>query len=414
MTHNFFQINYFAMFSVCFLVKFDGIVFTINLKKHQMGLVENYKKSIVLFFSFVFLVSCNKKESQAPPPIPAPFITVEAKDVPIYKEFAAQTFGDLDIDLTARVDGILTGIHFIEGQKVKKGQLLYTIDPLEYDTKVDQVKGQVAVSQSNLVNAEEELKRIRPLADMNAVSQRELDAAVAKAKAARSNYESTQATLRNQKLERSYCNIMSPINGVIGISNARVGDYISRIGNSSKLNTVSLLDKVRVRFTISEAEYLEYRKKKSLSKDNTTNDIELLLSDGSVHPYKGVLNFSDAKIDPTTGTMTIETTFSNPENNLRSGQFSKVRALIENQRNAIAIPQKAVTELQGIYQVLVIDKENKIQVRIVDVGAKVGEDWVITKGINVGDRVAITGSMFIQPGAVVNPVPYVTENKKAK
>jgi len=379
-----------------------------------MDFVKDYKKSIVLFFFFFFLVSCNKKENQAPPPIPAPFITVVAKDVPIYKEFAAQTFGDLDIVLTARIDGILTGIHFTEGQRVKKGQLLYTIDPLEYETKVEQMKGQVATSQSNFVNAEEELKRIKPLVDMNAVSKREYDAAVAKAKAARSNLESTQAALRNQELERSYCNILSPIDGIIGISNARVGDYISRMGSSSKLNTVSRLDKVRVRFTISEAEFLEYRKKNSLSSDNKANDIELLLSDGSVHPYKGVLNFSDAKIDPTTGTMTIETTFPNPENNLRSGQFSKVRALIENQRNAIAIPQKAVTELQGIYQVLVIDKENKIQVRIVEVGTKVGEDWVITKGINAGDKVAITGSMFIQPGSVVTPVPYVTEDKKAK
>lgn len=372
----------------------------------------NFFWSLIVFLSL--FSSCKKEEKQAPPPIPAPFITVVAKDVPIYKDFAAQTFGDLDIVLTARVDGILTGIHFKEGERVRKGQLLYTIDPLEYDTKVEQVKGQVATSQSNLANADEELKRIRPLADMNAVSKRELDAAVAKAKAARSNYESTQASLRNQQLERSYCNILSPIDGVIGISNARVGDYISRIGNSSKLNTVSRLDKVRVRFTISEAEFLDYRKKKSLSKDNAANDIELLLSDGSVHPYKGVLNFADAKIDPTTGTMTIETTFPNPDNNLRSGQFSKVRALIENQKGAIAIPQKAVTELQGIYQVLIIDNENKIQVRIVEVGAKVGQDWVINKGLNVGDKVAIVGSLFIQPGSVVTPVPYSPEAKKVQ
>jgi membrane fusion protein (multidrug efflux system) len=372
----------------------------------------NFFWSLIVFLSL--FSACKKEEKQAPPPIPAPFITVVAKDVPIYKEFAAQTFGDLDIVLTARVDGILTGIHFKEGERVRKGQLLYTIDPLEYETKVEQVKGQVATSQSNLANAEEELKRIRPLADMNAVSKRELDAAVAKAKAARSNYESAQASLRNQQLERSYCNILSPIDGVIGISNARVGDYISRMGNSSKLNTVSRLDKVRVRFTISEAEYLEYRKKKSLTSDSASNDIELLLSDGSVHPYKGVLNFADAKIDPTTGTMTIETTFPNPENNLRSGQFSKVRALIQNQKGAIAIPQKAVTELQGIYQVLIIDNENKIQVRIVEVGAKVGQDWVINKGLNVGDKVAIVGSLFIQPGSVVMPVPYSPEAKKVQ
>lgn len=129
---------------------------------------------------------------------------------------------------------------------------------------------------------------------------------------------------------------------------------------------------------------------------------------------KGKLNFSDAKIDPTTGTMTIETSFPNPENNLRSGQFSKVRALTENLIQAIAIPQKAVTEMQGIYQVLVIDKDNKIQVKIVDVGDKVGEDWVIKKGLSVGDKVAITGSMFIQPGSVVQPVPNTSEKNKTK
>ncbi|MGL2987918.1 efflux RND transporter periplasmic adaptor subunit [Flavobacterium sp. RSSA_27] len=366
-----------------------------------------YLKTTLVLLGLFILGSCGKKEQQAPPPLSAPFITITPKDVPIYKEFAGQTFGDLDIELTARVDGILTAIHFTEGQKVSKGQLLYSIDPLEYNTKVEQIKGQVASSQSALVNAEEELKRIKPLADMNAVSKRELDAAVARAKAAKSNLESVTATLKNQQLERSYCDIISPIDGVIGISNVRVGDYISRLGNNAKLNTVSRLSQVRVRFTISESEFLDYRKKVDLTAKKEQSNMELLLSDGSTHPYKGRLSLTDAKIDPTTGTMTIECIFPNPNNILRAGQFSKVRTMVENQHNAIAIPQKAVTEIQGIFQVLIIDKENKIQNRIVEVGQKVGKEWTILKGLQSGDRVAIVGSLMYQPGTVVTPVPYV-------
>lgn len=367
-------------------------------------------KAFLLLMLVSFLISCKEEEKKALPPVKVPFITVENKDAPIYKDFAAQTFGDLDIVLTARVEGILTGIHFKEGQKVKKGQLLYTIDPLEYDTKVDQVRGQVASYESAQVNADAELKRIRPLAEMNAVSKRELDAAEAKADAARYNVQSIKANLRNQQLERSYCNIYAPVDGVIGISNARVGDYITKIGPSSKLNTVSKLDHVRVRFAVSEAGYLQFQKI-NRSLDEYT-DLELLLSDGSVYPHHGKINFSDASIDPATGTITFEAQFPNPEGTLRSGQFSKVRIKVNTEKNAVVIPQKAITEMQGIYQVNAITQDNKLEVRVVEVGSKVGSDWVISKGLKAGDRVAIIGSLFIQPGSTVDPVPYVADDVK--
>jgi membrane fusion protein (multidrug efflux system) len=386
-------------------------IFSMNFNNTSMNTLRDFKVILIFGLFLALLSSCKKEEKVALPPIQAPFVVIKPKDVPIYKEFAAQTFGDLDIELKARVDGILTGIHFKEGQRVKKGQLLYTIDPLEYDTKVEQIKGQVASSQSMLVNAEEELKRIKPLADMNAVSKRELDAAVAKAKAAKSNYESMRAALSNQQLERSYCNIVSPIDGIIGISIGRIGDYISKMGTTSKLNTVSRLDKVRVRFTISESEFLQYQRTNKNSNNTHLTDLELLLSDGTTHPYKGAINFSDASIDSTTGTMTIEAQFPNPENNLRSGQFSKVRILVQTQKAAVVVPQKAVTEIQGIFQVSIIDNANKIQVQIVEVGAKVGTDWIITKGLKLEDKVAIVGSQFIQPGTVIQPVPYVLEDK---
>jgi membrane fusion protein (multidrug efflux system) len=375
-----------------------------------MNILLKRKSLILLMVVSCLWFSCKKEEVKVLPAIQVPFVTIQKEEVPIYKEFAAQTFGELDIDLTARVDGILTGIHFKEGQRVKKGQLLYTIDPVEYDTKVDQAAGQRDVAQSNLVNAQEELNRIRPLAKINAVSIRDLDAAVAKEKAAQSNLESTKAALKNQQVIRGYCTIYSPIDGVIGLSIARLGDYISRMGASSKLNTVSKLDDVRVRFVISESEYLTYQKNRQNT--NKLTDLELILSDGSVHPHKGVINFSDASIDPTTGTMTIEAQFPNPENTLRSGQFSKVRVLVRKEKDAIVVPQKAIAEMQGIYQVNAITADNKIEIRVVEVGTKVGTQWVVTKGLKAGDRVAIVGSLFIQPGSPIVPVPYVVAVSK--
>lgn len=369
-------------------------------------------KTFLFSLSMLLVLSCKREHQQQLPIIKTPYVEVRKQDVPVYKDFAGQTFGELDIELIARVDGVLTGMHFKEGQMVKKGQLLYSIDPLEYDTKVEQVRGQVNAAQSSLVNAEEELKRIRPLAEMNAVSRRELDAAVAKEKAAKSNYQSIVSGLKNQELERSYASIKSPIDGVIGLSNARLGDYVSKTGNSSRLNTVSKLDKVRVQFTVSESDFLKYQKQAKAGEKIT--DIQLILSDGTVHPYKGTLNFSDTKIDPTTGTVTIEAQFPNPDGTLRSGQFAKVRVLLRTQKDAIVVPQKAVTEIQGMFSISVIDSKSTIQTRMVEAGQKIGEGWIITKGLEPGEKVAIVGNLFIQPGSAVTPVPYIADKDKKK
>ena len=358
-------------------------------------------------------ISC-KKEADAVNPVAmqAPFVTVEAKDVPIYTEYAAQTSGDIDLDLVSRVDGTLTGIHFKDGQFVKKGQLLYTIDPLPYETQVEQVRGQVAMAQSRLANAQEELNRIKPLAEMNAVSKRELDAATANFQAAKANYSSASASLKNQQLEKSYCQITAPMDGIIGISKVEVGDYISRMSSTSKLNTLSKLDVVGAKFTVSETQYLQHVKALKAGDKNAFDQIEMVLSDGTVHPYKGKLDYADNRIDPTTGTMTVKASFPNPDKTLRSGQFCKVRFASHTEKNALVVPQKAVTEMQGIFQVNTLNEKNVLEVKIVEVGSKVDENWVITKGLHSGDRVAIIGNQFMQPGMPVVPVPYVAEPLK--
>jgi membrane fusion protein (multidrug efflux system) len=329
--------------------------------------------------------------------------------VPIYSEYAAQTTGDIDLDLVSRVDGTLTGIHFKDGQFVKKGQLLYTIDPLPFETQVEQVRGQVAMAQSRLANAQEELNRIKPLAEMNAVSKRELDAATADLDAAKANYKSAKASLQNQQLEKSYCQIKAPMDGIIGISKVNLGDYINRMGATSKLNTLSKLDVVSAKFTVSETQYLQHLKALKAGDKNAFDQVELVLSDGTVHPYKGKLDYADNRIDPSTGTMTIKAGFPNPDNTLRSGQFCKVRFASHTEKNALVVPQKAVTEMQGIFQVNTLTDKNVLDVKIVEVGSKVGENWVITKGLKPGDRVAVIGNQFLQPGVPVVPVPYVAE-----
>ncbi|MEN9324081.1 MAG: hypothetical protein RL699_1861 [Bacteroidota bacterium] len=370
-----------------------------------------FRSLLLLFvvFSTVW-ISCKKEVApEKSAAMQAPFVTVEAKDVPIYTEYAAQTSGDIDLDLVARVDGTLTGIHFKDGQFVKKGQLLYTIDPLPYETQVEQVRGQVAVAQSRLANAQEELNRIKPLADMNAVSKRELDAANADFEAAKANYKSAKASLQNQQLEKSYCQVVAPMSGIIGISKVNLGDYINRMGATSKLNTLSKLDVVSAKFTVSETQYLQHLKALKAGDKNAFDQVELVLSDGSVHPYKGKLDYADNRIDPSTGTMTIKAGFPNPDNTLRSGQFCKVRFASHTEKNALVVPQKAVNEMQGIFQVNTLNDKNVLEVKIVEVGSKVGENWVITKGLNSGDRVAVIGNQFLQPGVPVVPVPYVAE-----
>jgi membrane fusion protein (multidrug efflux system) len=360
-----------------------------------------------LFLAALFFNSCStetdKKQIQIPE---VPYVAVKVQDVPVYQEYVGQTLGQADIDIQARVEGEVTGIHFKEGSSVKKGQLLYTINPIEYDAKVAQGRAQLAEAQSLMANAESDLKRIRPLAAMNAVSQRELDACIAKEGAARSKVDAARAILSNQELERSYCNIEAPIDGVIGISKVKVGDLAASGFGRSVLNTLSSTGRMRVRFSVSEANYLKFRedlKNSATPIDPNNMATELILVDGTSYPQKGKINFSDRGIDPSTGTMTIEAEFPNPDGSLRPGQFVRIRFVTGLIKDAMLIPQRAVQEMQGIFQVFVITKENTLSMKAVEPGLKIKSDWVI-KNLDASDRVALLGTQFIRAGSPVKPV----------
>lgn len=361
------------------------------------------------------LQGCKKeKESSAVFEFEVPVVQVQQRDIPIFREFVGQVYGESDIEIRARVDGWVTGMHFKEGNAVKKGQLLYTIDPLQYQTKVDQAKGQLAAAEATLANADANLKRIRPLAEINAVSKRELDAAVATFDASRAQVNAAKASLENQQIELSYTRITSPLNGIIGISKVREGNYVSSLGMSGFLNTVSAIENLRVRFPIGEQDILRIQK---IRKDNPEmaakkTEAKLILADGSVYQHTGIVNTADRQIDPETGTLTIQADFPNPEESIRPGQFVRVRLIFENRKNALIVPQRAVTEMQGIFQVMTVNADNILQAKIVQAGQQIGNEWIIDSGLDVNDRVALLGNQYIQPNTKVKPITTVTEPAK--
>jgi len=378
------------------------------MKRRQGGIRVPWLRTAATALAAVALLSagCKKKGFVLPPPEVA-ITTVIQKDTPIYVEFVGQTKGSEDIDIRARVDGFLESINFKEGTEIKQGALLYTIDPREWEARVDEAKGQLARAQTMLVNAEIELKRIKPLVAMNAVSQRDLDNATARQGSAQGEVDAAKAQVSNTELNLSYTKVTAPITGIIGKTQAKVGDYVGRAPNPVILNTVSNVDPILVEFFISEADYLWAVKKRGehAAESPKQADLELILADGSTFPNKGSVNFANRQIDPKTGTILVQASFPNPDKVIRPGQFGRVRFVANVRKGALLVPQRAVQELQGSYQIWVVDPGNKAEVRPVKPGPKVGSLWVIEQGLSPGEQVILEGLTKIKPDMVVVPKP---------
>ena len=361
-----------------------------------------YPSAILLLF---FLSACKKETPPPPKPLEISVLTVLNQDVNVESEYTGQTYGQSDIQINPRVDGIIMSQNFKEGGFVTKGQLLYTIDPLPYKTKMDEAAGTLAESQAGLAKTKADLDMIAPLAKINAVSQRELISAKSAYSASQAKIKASQASLENSKIELGYCRIIAPISGLIGISKVRVGDYV-RPGAASVLNTISDLGDVRVRFTMSEQEFLrlfrEFNKPNSSLKGSGAT-VSLKLSDGSTYPETGKVSFADRQIDPSTGAITFEAAFSNPDKLLRPGQYVKIGLLTDIRKDAIVIPQRAVIEVQGIYQVYVLGKDNKVNMQIVKPGPAVKDGYVIEDGLKPGDKIAMGGTSLLKNGSPITP-----------
>ncbi|MEE4256311.1 MAG: efflux RND transporter periplasmic adaptor subunit [Bacteroidales bacterium] len=374
----------------------------------------------VLLAGTLLFSSCGSKEQQQAPPPEITVVKVIQKDVPVYNEFIGEIYGEKDIPIRARVEGFLEGIFFEEGTEVKKGQLLYTIDPRPFEADVNAQQSEVAEARTMLAKAESDLNRYKPLAELNAVSKSDLDAAQAQYDASLASVDAAKANLRSAEIRLGYTKIYSPIDGLIGITNARVGDFVGRDPNPVILNTVSETSNVKVRFYITESEYLRLARRFATDSNEKLDgkatkkrepNMELILSDGSVYDYKGLADFVDRSVDPSTGSLLIQANFPNPKLILRPGMYAKVKIIIEMRNDALVIPLRCIMEMQGQKSVYVVNDSNKVVAQRVITGPVKGDYVIIDNGLEEDDKVVIDALQKVRDGMIVVPKTIEFESK---
>ena len=368
---------------------------------------RNLAKGLMAGCLLILISSC-KEEEKKTEVSPEVNVVVAGKDnIPVYNEYVGEVYGLSDVNIDPRVQGWITGIYFKEGSLVQKGSLLYTIDDQPFLNSVDAAKAEVARTQTLMENKRSELDRVKPLAEMNALSQRDLDDAKASYAAAQNEVQIATSRLANAQIELGYTRITAPITGIIGISKVQIGDYVKQISAGNGINAISSLGDVRVRFPISENDYLNFQREyKKDPKSNNFRDVpvELILGDGTVFGEKGNLQLTNRQIDPNTGSILIQALFKNSSGVLRPGQYVKVRFRSGEFKNAILIPQQSVNQLQNVFQVFLLTDSNKLKPTLIKVGSRVGSNWIVTDGIKEGDKIVIVGSTFLNPTMVVKPV----------
>jgi RND family efflux transporter MFP subunit len=345
---------------------------------------------------------------------------VDQKDVDIYSDWIGTLAGEVNANVQAQVAGYLLKRDYQEGSSVKKGQLLFEIDPRPFQAVLDQAEGQLAQATAQLANAEAvqgrtqlDVERYTPLAKEQAASQQDLDNAnqndlAAKATVAtdKAQIKTAEAAVETAELNLGFTRITSPVDGIADVARAQVGDLVS--SNSGTLTTVSTLDPIRDYFTVSEQDYLQLKGQFSGS-DRQRWKLQLILADGTTYPHEGVFYFAGRAVDQNTGSIQLAALFPNPGNLLRPGQYGKVRAVVRTAKGALLVPQAAVADLQGSYQVSVVGQDNKIAIRSVKVGERVGTRWIIQDGLKPGERVVAQGQQTLRPGTIVQAKSHETE-----
>ena len=404
----------------------------------------------VLLAAVLIVTGCTGTTSAAgaPPPPTVEVATVEQRDVPIYREWIGTLDGMVNAAIRAQVTGYLLTQNYSEGSAVRKGQLLFQIDPRPFQAAVDQAQGQLAqanaqLAQSNaqLLQAQAQLAsaeanqrkaqldedRYIPLAKQAAVTQQDLDnatqnnlsskaqvkAAIAQVETAKAQIQASaaavqaaKAALETAKVNLGFTRLTSPIDGIAGVAQTQVGNLVSPASNA--VTTVSTLDPIKVNFTVSEQEYLSFTREDTPIKQL---QLELILGDGTVYPHTGRFAFADRQVNESTGAIQLTGLFPNPRNVLRPGEYGKVRAVVGTTTGALLVPQRAVTEMQGTYLVEFVNSNNKVNVQPVKVGERVGSKWIITDGLHAGERVIAEGGMKVIPGMQVNPTPFKTQSE---
>jgi membrane fusion protein (multidrug efflux system) len=350
--------------------------------------------------------------SKPPPPAQqAPEVRVAEvvkQDVPVSSEWVGTTDGYINAQIRAKVQGYLLTKEYREGSTVKAGQLLYQLDPRQYQADLDKALGDLAQAKANLQRSKLNEQKYRPLVAVGAVSRREYDDTLQEVRANQAAVEAAQASVEAAKLNVEWTRITSPIDGVVGITQAQIGDLISP---ATIMTTVSQVDPIKVYFPISEQEYLKFAE--GIDHFRRTGDasraptFELILANGDIFPHQGKPAAVNRQVEAQTGTIQIEALFDNPDYLLRPGQFARVRAVTETLKGALVVPQRAVQEVQGSHQVAVVKPDDTVQIRGVTTGPRYENLWVISDGVKPGERVVAEGLQKLRDGAKVQPKPYV-------
>jgi membrane fusion protein (multidrug efflux system) len=364
--------------------------------------------------ALLITAACDK--GKAPPPAPpvVEVVSVVQRDVPIYIEWVGILDGDVNAVIRPQVTGYLLKQNYREGDLVKKGQALFEIDPRTFEAAVDEAKGIRAQKFARYETTSANLARIKPLAALNAVSQKDLDDSTGAQQSAKAELEAAEANLKTAKLNLGFTRITSPITGIAGIANAQVGNLLSP-SMTTDLTTVSSVDPIKVYFNISEREYLKVANAAAASgKKPEQVALQLILVDGSLYPHPGKVSVLNRQVDAGTGTFKVAALFANPDNLLRPGQYGKVRATMSVEKGALLVPQRAVTEIQGKYLVAVVGADDKADIRPVTVGERNGSEWIISKGLQPGEQVVAEGTQKVRPGMTVTTKPFEPATPAAK
>jgi len=353
----------------------------------------------------LFCVGCGSKEPPPPPPPPGVLITpVVQKDVPITQEWVGTMVGNTDADIRPKVEGFLLTRLYQEGSFVEKGQALFQLDKRQAQAAVEQATGNLERAQAALSQTDIDVRRYTPLVAQRAVSQAELDKAKSSQRAAAASVEADKAALDNAKLNLGWTAVTSPIAGVAGVSKVGIGDLITP---TTVMTTVSSVNPIYVDVNIAEQDYLRFRREKDKKDQGAEgHKLELILGDGTVFPQRGQVLFVNREVDTRTGTIQVRGEFPNPGNVLRPGQYARVRAVTELRRGAMLIPQQAVSELQGIYQVGVVSADHKVTIKTVKLGPVYRDMWVVDSGLQPGENVIVDGLQRVRTGITVAPSPY--------
>jgi membrane fusion protein, multidrug efflux system len=349
--------------------------------------------------------ACSRKQAPPPPPVEVQVTPVVQRDVPVVGEWIGTLDGSVNADIRPKVEGYLLRQFYKEGQFVRRNAPLFEIDPRQFRAALEQAQGTLARAEAQLAKAAKDVERFTPLAAQKAISQQELDNALAAEREARGGVAAAGAAVRQAALNLDWTRMTSPIEGIVGIAKAQVGDLVNTL---TVMTTVSTVDPIRVTFGISEREYMNRAAR--INRDNyaTTERgpaLQLLLEDGTVFAQPGKAVLADREVDVKTGTLTVRGFFPNPHNILRPGQYAKVRAELDVTPGALLVPQRAVSELQGGMRVAVVGPDGKAEIRAVEPGARVGDLWVIEKGLKAGENVIVTGLQYIRAGTPVTARP---------